>query len=135
MKPFLIYISLCACFLGYSASLYQVPAEDSAILPYDKPRAAEGRLVWQRYNCQSCHQLYGLGGYLGPDLTNVYSAPGKGEAWIRAVTASGNTLMPKYNFTEQEMEDLLVFLRATDHSGKADPRSFDILPNGMTRQK
>jgi len=38
--------------------------------------AQEGKLVWQQYGCNSCHQVYGLGGYLGPDLTNVYSKGG-----------------------------------------------------------
>ena len=38
--------------------------------------ACEGKIVFQKYNCISCHQLYGLGGYLGPDLTNVISEKG-----------------------------------------------------------
>ncbi len=36
----------------------------------------KGKLLFQEYNCISCHQLYGLGGYMGPDLTNVISAIG-----------------------------------------------------------
>ncbi len=97
--------------------------------------AAEGRLVWQKYNCQSCHQLYGLGGYLGPDLTNVYSAPGKGEPVIRAFLKAGVPPMPVFNISEEETASLIAFLRATDGSGSAAPRDFTILPSGMIKKK
>jgi len=43
-------------------------------------KALQGQQLWQQNNCFSCHQIYGLGGYLGPDLTNVYSQRGKGPA-------------------------------------------------------
>jgi nitric oxide reductase subunit C len=44
----------------------------SARLPSPIPeQAAAGKLVWQRHNCVSCHTLFGNGGYVGEDLTNI----------------------------------------------------------------
>ncbi len=34
-------------------------------------RARQGFGLWRDQNCHVCHQLYGFGGYLGPDLTHV----------------------------------------------------------------
>lgn len=33
--------------------------------------AVAGKEVWQRYNCVSCHTLFGNGGYVGGDLTQI----------------------------------------------------------------
>lgn len=44
----------------------------SARLPSPIPKqAAEGKRVWQRHNCISCHTLFGNGGYAGDDLTQI----------------------------------------------------------------
>jgi nitric oxide reductase subunit C len=61
--------------------------------------------------------LYGLGGYLGPDLTNTYSTEGKGEAYIKAFLNSGIKTMPKFNFSEEEKSHLVAFLREVDQTG------------------
>jgi nitric oxide reductase subunit C len=97
--------------------------------------AGEGRLVWQKYNCQSCHQLYGLGGFLGPDLSNVYSMNGKGADYISAVIRSGTAQMPAFDLTEQETKNLLEFMRAVDATGSADPRDFNSHFSGMISRK
>ena len=102
---------------------------------FDSKVASEGRLVWQKYNCQSCHQLYGLGGYLGPDLTNIYSAAGKGEVVIKAIVKSGTSQMPSFSLTAKEESSLLQFLKSTDASGLADPRNFVVKSNGMIESK
>ena len=88
-------------------------------------------LFRSKYNCQACHQLFGLGGYLGPDLTNVYGDPHKGEAAIRSIVNYGNKQMPSFNFTEQEMHALLEFLKSTDAAGTSDPRKLTIQSDGM----
>ena len=108
---------------------------NSASNKYNSNIAGEGRLVWQKYNCQACHQLYGLGGYLGPDLTNVYSKEGKGEVYIRAMIASGTAQMPYFSLNENEYNQLVEFLKMTDASGTADPRNFKIEMSGMTSKK
>lgn len=135
MKPTIasIFLTLCAAFLAYSLSIYlkPLPAKKNN---FNKNLAASGRLVWQKYNCQSCHQFYGLGGYLGPDLTNIYSQPGKGEAVIRAMIKNGTKQMPSFQLPESEIQLLLEFLKSVDASGVADPRSFITTGTGMIEQ-
>ena len=84
---------------------------------------SDGRLVWQKYNCHTCHQFYGLGGYLGPDLTNVYSRSNKNEAYIKAIIQSGVRQMPAFDLSEDEMTTLLAFLKDVDASGNADVKA------------
>lgn len=78
-------------------------------------KAQNGRMVWQKYNCTSCHQLYGLGGYMGPDLTNVIS--GKGVDYTRALISSGGGKMPALGVSASETDALLAFLSAVDSTG------------------
>ncbi|MCU0359197.1 MAG: cytochrome c [Bacteroidia bacterium] len=127
------YVLLCSLFIWYTFNIYARAGEKRAD-DFDTNKAASGRLVWQNYNCQACHQLYGLGGYLGPDLTNVYSAGGKGEDYIKALIKSGTKQMPGFHLTELEMEQLMEFLKSTDASGSADPRSFITTRSGMIQQ-
>ncbi|MBL7902760.1 MAG: cytochrome c [Bacteroidia bacterium] len=125
-----VYFFLCTLFIGYSLVLYQASGTPDSV-DYDVKKAASGHLVWQKYNCQACHQLYGLGGYLGPDLTNVYSVKTKGPDYIRALIRSGSKQMPGFQLTEGEMNELLEFLKSTDESGVADPREFKTTASGM----
>ena len=80
-------------------------------------KATVGQSLWQQNNCAACHQLYGLGGYLGPDLTNVYSTIEKGPAFIKIILNSGIKTMPRFNFSEREKECLIEFLKEVDQSG------------------
>lgn len=130
-KPKHMFFILCLCFLIYSISIYLKPLSIKEDSKFNKEKASEGRLVWQAYNCQSCHQLYSLGGYLGPDLTNIISNPSKGEKTVRALVQSGTKQMPAFNLTDNEMNSLIEFLKSTDASGKSDLRSFSIDKFGM----
>jgi nitric oxide reductase subunit C len=119
------FFILSALFLIYSFSIYLKPLSVNDDTKYNKETAARGRLVWQNNNCQCCHQLYGLGGYLGPDLTNLISKPQKGETLLKAMVKTGTKQMPAFNLSENEMQELIEFLKSTDASGNADPRSFE----------
>lgn len=79
--------------------------------------ASRGQQLWQSNGCWSCHQVYGLGGYLGPDLTNIYSSPDKGENYIKAFLNSGPKAMPKFNFSEDEKDALVAYLKFIDSTG------------------
>ena len=98
-------------------------------MPYFKPNeltsseqnlVSNGRLVLQKYNCHTCHQIYGLGGYLGPDLTNVYSRRQQNEDYLKAIIHSGVRQMPSFKMSEAEMTSLLAFLKNLDGTGNAD---------------
>jgi len=122
---FVIVSALLTTFLLYSGGLY-------SFLPVTRSTASatidQGKQVWQKYNCTACHQVYGLGGYLGPDLTNVYSI--RGEAYTRAFLQNGTDIMPNFHLNDQEVDELLAFLKDMDASGKADPRTFQIRKDG-----
>lgn len=79
--------------------------------------ALVGQQIWQDNNCTACHQFYGLGGYLGPDLTNVYSDSLKNEEYIRTRIIAGKNAMPKYSFSETEIDNLIAFFKAVDKTG------------------
>ncbi len=72
----------------------------------------------------ACHQFYGLGGYMGPDLTNVVS--NKGVAYARAILTSGTVRMPNFGFSEQEMDDLVAFLEFVDTMGTYEAPSYEL---------
>ncbi len=116
-------------YILYSSNSFQYRND------YKSSSAQQGELVWQKYNCQSCHQMYGLGGYLGPDLTNVISVKGKNNNYILAIIKSGSIQMPSFNLSDVEKINLIEFLKSTDASGKADPRSFDSQFTGMISNK
>lgn len=131
INPKTIFMALCGLFLFYSVSIYIRPFTIKQDSNFHRQKAGEGKLVWQKYNCQSCHQLYGLGGYLGPDLTNIYSNPEKGEVVIRALLKSGTRQMPSFELKETEILSLLEFLKSADASGRADPREFEVNEFGL----
>jgi len=117
-------------FLSYSFFLYtSLPVKNIAI----KKEMDEGKMVWQQYNCNACHQVYGLGGYLGPDLTNVYSK--RGPAFIQAFLKTGTGAMPQFHLSEEETNSLLSYLKDIDASGKSDPKTFTLNYNGTIHQK
>lgn len=73
--------------------------------------------MWQDKNCQSCHQLYGLGGYMGPDLTNIARDSSKGRAYMHTFIKYGTGRMPAYNMTDTEVNKIIDFLTWVDKSG------------------
>jgi len=125
-----VLILLLSSFLCYSVYLY-------SNLPVKRIKqdleAAAGKLSWQKYNCNACHQVYGLGGYLGPDLTNVYSV--RGPAYIEAFLKNGTSIMPDFHLDQSEIKNLLGFFRQLDASGRSDPKTFTLSYDGTIEQK
>ncbi len=114
-KYLLILSVLIASFSVYNYSIYTAKSDFGTI--HLSKNAQFGEKLWLKNNCNSCHQLYGLGGYLGPDLTNVYSAKGKGEIYMKAMMNSGIKVMPKFNLSENEKNNLVQFLKEVDQTG------------------
>ncbi len=126
----LVLLILLFFFLCYSFYLYtSLPVKR---ITQDR-EAAAGKLSWQKYNCNACHQVYGLGGYLGPDLTNVYSV--RGPAYIEAFLKNGTSIMPDFHLKQGEIKNLLGFFRQLNASGKSDPKTFMLSYEGTIEQK
>jgi hypothetical protein len=47
---------------------------------------------------------------MGPDLTNVISAVGKGPLFAKAPLQYGSERMPNYHLTQTEIDELVAFL-------------------------
>lgn len=119
---------LLSVFCGYNYCIYK-ESDDKAALELS-PTALQGQALWQQHNCNSCHQLYGLGGYLGPDLTNAFSDKTKGPAYIKAMLNAGRRSMPVFDFSESEKEALVAYLKAVDQTGYFPDYHAKISPNG-----
>lgn len=113
----LIALSLGVCFLGYSAYVYTAGTRVSQG-PGFTAQVSAGQRIFQEKNCTACHQFYGLGGYMGPDLTNVISAAGKGPLYARVFIQNGTGRMPNFHLTGVEVDAMIAFLEYVDASGK-----------------
>ena len=125
----LIFLLLFTGFLSYSFIIYTNLEEEEIVVSTE---AAEGKLVWQKYNCGSCHQFYGLGGHLGPDLTNVYSK--RNPEYITVFLKNGTPVMPNFHLSKTEIQALLAFLEQADASGSSDPRTYRLKYDGTITQ-
>jgi len=74
--------------------------------------AIRGRELWHDNGCQVCHQFYGQGGFLGPDLTNAYSYVD--TVRLRSLLTIGSGQMPAFNLSNAEIRDIRAFLKAMD---------------------
>lgn len=134
VKPIVIFVTLCLAFLVYSGIIYIGSANHTLKSMKSKVSSSKGKLIWQKYNCQSCHQIYSLGGYLGPDLTNVYSKYKKNPEVLKLFMKGGFKQMPTFILNQQEEKHLLDFFKELDKTGKSDHRTFRILKDGMISQ-
>ncbi len=79
------------------------------------PAVVRGKALWETRNCIGCHTLLGEGAYFAPELGNVYKRRGPDfiKAWIKAqpTNAPGRRQMPQFNFNDQQLDDLVEFLK------------------------
>lgn len=76
-----------------------------------------GKHIWETRDCIGCHTLMGEGAYFAPELGNVYTRRGGPfiKAWIQAqpTGSPGRRQMPQFNLTDQELDDMVAFLKWT----------------------
>jgi len=81
------------------------------------PEVVSGKHIWETNNCIGCHSLLGEGAYFAPELGNVYKRRGEAfiKVWMKAMptNAPGRRQMPQFNLTEQQLDDLVAFLKWT----------------------
>lgn len=74
-----------------------------------------GKHIWETRNCIGCHTLMGEGAYFAPELGNVYTRRGPDfiKAWIQSQPTGvpGRRQMPNFNLTEEQLNDLVAFLK------------------------
>lgn len=126
-----IFGILCAAFIFYSAYVYTKGTE-AAHLPPMTAIERQGAQVFQDYNCVACHQFYGLGGYMGPDLTNVIS--NKGAAVARAFIAAGTARMPNLGLAQDELDALIAYLSFVDRTGTYPVENYEVQWYGFVAQ-
>lgn len=81
------------------------------------PQVTHGKDVWHKYNCINCHTLFGEGAYYAPDLTKITQL--RGAPYLKAYMKDPGKfydeqkhrrLMPKQDLSDEEIDDLIVFL-------------------------
>ncbi len=124
----IIFFALLSQFLIYSLFVYiSIPINNVGELSVNSQK---GKLIFQKYNCIACHQLYGLGGYMGPDLTNVMNTKGKGKDYAKAFITSGTAKMPNFHIPPEEIELLVSYLEDVSKSGVSPTVDFNINKDG-----
>lgn len=129
-KFFLIGTVLCSgCFVVLTIDTIQrVPQQTRS--ENITPEVIHGKDLWDHNNCMGCHTIMGEGAYYAPELTKVYTR--RGEPFIRAMLKDPQAMFPgqrkmqKYNFTEQEIDALVAFLKWI---GEVDLNGFPAKPD------
>lgn len=108
MKKIALFLLLFCMYALYSSWVYTKGTQCNIPMSAD---ATEGRKLWHEYNCQSCHQLYGLGGYMGPDLTTITSDKNRGAQYAKGILKAGGNRMPNFRFTDKNTNDIVAYLQ------------------------
>lgn len=99
--------------VDYMEKVFVVDSLDKTIKS-DPALVVEGRgLYYERYGCQSCHQVGGKGGYVGPPLDKVASRLKAGWIyhWLEDPGAyKPESIEPDNKLTDHEAEALTAFL-------------------------
>jgi nitric oxide reductase subunit C len=82
--------------------------------------ALRGRAIWHASNCHTCHQLYGFGGFLGPDLTNAAGRLTRHR--LDEILTVGSGQMPAFHFSANDIDALQAFLFAMHETGVGQAR-------------
>lgn len=130
----MIFFGLVGLFVMQSAFTWTTATEVSDAHASYNASAQRGAQLYRDFNCTACHQFYGLGGYMGPDLTNVVVAQGKGEAYAKGIILSGTQRMPAPGLTPPQADDLVAYLKAAAATGQYPIRSMELTPWGTYRQ-
>ena len=85
------FVSLVLAFAAYTFYLY-------THLPVGQQKTSDpvirGKTAWQKYNCSACHQIYGLGGFLGRGRRGCLLGGVLGGGLLRLL---GHGLLPWYS--------------------------------------
>lgn len=94
------------------------------------PQVIHGKDLWDHNNCMGCHTIMGEGAYYAPELTKVYER--RGEMFIKSMLKDPESMYPgqrkmqKYDFTDEEIDSLVAFLKWI---GEVDLNGFPAKPD------
>lgn len=93
----------------------ELPSRDNRAALTDS--AVRGKHLWETNQCIGCHSMLGEGAYFAPELGNVYTRRGGDfiKTWmqIQPTGIPGRRQMPQFNFSDEDLEDLVSFFRYT----------------------
>ena len=119
-----------AILAEYIGLVLQSPAIDPSqvdVKPFTVEDVTLGKQLYQvKYQCQSCHTIGSIGGYVGPNLQNAgnWLTPTWIEAWLRNPQALvPGTVEPRRAFTNDEIHALTAYLRTLRQSEKKQAAS------------
>jgi nitric oxide reductase subunit C len=118
-----------AIFIGLTVDTFQkIPAQTNA--QNLTAEVIRGKHLFDKKNCMGCHTIMGEGAYYAPELTKVFER--RGEGFIKAMLKDpekmypGQRKMSNYNFNDQEINDLTLFLKWI---GEMDLNGFPAKPD------
>lgn len=112
---FLAGTAVCSlAFIALTVDTFQrIPAQTKQSEMTES--VVRGKHIFDRSNCMGCHTIMGEGGYYAPELTKAFER--RGEAFLRAIIKDpqamypGDRKMVQYNFSDEEISDLVAFLK------------------------
>jgi nitric oxide reductase subunit C len=115
MLKLIVFFVLFLSYACYSVIIYSKGTENNIRFPVNTlAKIDKGKKIFQEKNCTACHQLYGLGGYLGPELTTAWSDKNRGEVYIRTFLKYGGPRMPDFHFSKEDTDAITAYLRYVD---------------------
>lgn len=120
---FAIFVVLVGNSVGYIQDESTPPVTDDVV---------QGKHVWEENSCINCHTIMGEGGYYAPELGNVWQRYGGEENPEQArqtiktridsmpTDIDGRRQMPNFDLSEEEMDDLVDFLKWTSEVDDQD---------------
>ncbi len=112
-------------FLGLTLHSHNYIVNESTNSEALTESVVAGKHIWERHSCINCHTLLGEGAYFAPELGNVWVRYGGKEdpegardmlkAWMQSQPSGveGRRQMPQFNLTDQELDELVDFLKWT----------------------
>lgn len=125
-----ILFFLVAIYGAYSFYVYTSGTVTFSDIP---DPARKGREIFQSKNCIACHQIYGLGGYMGPDLTNTISR--RGSDFVTTYLENGTDRMPDFELSEYEIASLVSYLTYLDSTAVYPVKAYEISWYGFVNRK
>lgn len=77
--------------------------------------ARRGQALYRAKACHACHQIHGLGGFLGPDLTNIVRRRSRDD--IGQVLDTGRLQMPVFKMNDDEVDAVFAYLDEMNGTG------------------